>query len=320
MSHDPRERAMYHDMYYPGHGYPGQVEDLRVRDRQPAPSPGTNEWTRLSNGQPLGKRVVVLYPGFDPAAGPIGSAVSATSIFQVQGQNQDCAQLCVSIAPPRIIPVDPTTLPGDLQNQSGEVDAQSLINLGNFPGLGTAFGWTQPIVEIEWGAGGVQNRVEVDVGQGAVVNVSGSFVRARAIFDNLPGNAAAYVIAANISPGFHSGVPARRSLVYLSADANVETAPQAIPRYAKTVTILGTDSTSPGSAPNVISGFARFYISVGPGVPPALGRAGVADVFFSGNQPQPIAVPSNAAYMSIYSQTVPVVGDAVFVAAFDLAL
>ena len=314
MSH---QRPMYSDLYYPGHGYPGQVEDLRV----PPPGARSGEhgpltsWERLVRGKPLGKRIVVPFRQTD------GTVFAPVSVLQLEGKDEDAIQINVTLSPPKIVPLSlaqvESVTSGDIQRATGELTNDQVRALvGNFPGSANPFRWTNISAIVQWGIGGVSEQAEVDLMQGLCVNLCASFVRVYAVVGDdgsLVGDDAAYVMSAFVGPGYPKMLGAQRTFYVGELDNTVESNAFAIPKFAKRVTLIGGNDVA-DPAPQITAGTIRFWSSIDLS---GNGRVCLGNVFFSGNMPQSVVIPGGAAYFSILGGTAAATD---YGAIFDLAI
>jgi hypothetical protein len=279
---------LYDEMMYPGHGFP------KAREGGPAASPST-PWARLCKGQPLGKKTVVKF-----SAGPQPSPVS---ILQVQGDDADAQNITVTLSPPQVIPLAFASIPDNIQGMSGEQTNAEILNLGNFPGLAHPLNWPEIYGILEWGCGGTQERVEIDLLNGLTANLCASFVRLRAVIGNTttlvntsgyistPG---AYVLSAFIGPGWTRPGNAQRTIYVGALGAGGESDTFAVPRFAKRVTVFSGDFAT---APEITIATIRFWGRADAGV----GKPCLGNFLFTGNSFQPVNIPNGAMYFSILS-------------------
>lgn len=280
-----------------------------VTDPANEESPVCYNWPELSNGQPLGKRIVIAVPptGFgEPRPGSV-------DMLQLDGKRDALAcQVTVTLLPPQYVPM--SSLPGgsfpqNIQTITGERYNDSLLQTpppANFVA-------PPAIAIVRWGVGGVQSIAEVDFSNGAVVNLTATFVRVSAFVDlpsqSLP-EGAAVVLGGFIGPGWAKGPNAQRTYdvlpllalgypefsygprgYFLPAPGNPGMYP--VPAYGKLAMVYGTDPNvlAPGTA-NTLDANLIFYRDV-----QATILAGSFHV--TNDRPGPIYVPNGAMYWSV---------------------
>ena len=269
---------------YPGHGLPPR----RGEDR-----PGLSPFGRLVRGQPLGKRSVLIYSA-DRAGRPQPSAVT---ILKVEGDDMDAQPVCVTIAPPMVIPLpfSQSMILGATQNLTGE--QTNLENRGDFPGTEPPrpVVWPPFDVVVEWGVGGASTRMSVDVINGVVVpNLAASWIRVHAVAPAetaIGGTSAAYVIYAFVGPGPAVG-SSQRTVWAGPLQTGEESGATKIPVFARRVYAAGANVGSPAPAAAITAATIRLWQDAGRTQP-------VANYVISGSQPLPFEVPNGAMYASI---------------------
>lgn len=262
--------------------------------------PIDSSWAQLVRGKTIGK---ALNLEFTAATSASSTQSGAIDILDVSGEDHQATQFCLTLGIPEIYDgiVGAVT---DLQTLQGSQDNISLVNTfpfgGNVGGLisgvrnDRAFG--NPVAIVEWGAGGVRNRVEADFLNGLCLNLVGSFCRVRAFVDGngiSPGFANAfYKLGAALGPGFPKPNNAQRTIMLAQATAiNTESAQgYTVPRFAKSVYVCGANGVH-----DVFVGTIRFYRT-----PNCVAdNSFVADYVFAGNSPQPIIIPNGAYYFTL---------------------
>lgn len=295
----PHPGPLYRGPIYPGNGYPPNRGEAR---------PGMSPFGRLAKGQPLGKSSILPYDAsldrIQPAAVPI---------LQVEGDDLDASQLCITLAPPRVIPlpfIEVSEL--DIQNQTGEQD-NSEITADNFPGDIAPIQWPPLEAVIEWGIRGASSRAIVDYVNGVTVNVIASYLRVYATVTQseasgeITGTSALYYLTAFVGPGWTKTGTAKRTIYIGTIAQNAASLVFDVPRFARTAMVVGCDTTVPA---NITVATLRFWQSPD-------GTNNVGNFFQSSNQPGPFAVPNGAQYFSVEN------GSAVgmkFSVIFELAL
>lgn len=251
---------------------------------------GPSGWTALANGKTIGNSAVI---DFDNA----NVNQSSVNILEVSGQDKDSLQLSITFAPPLFAP------PGSDAFQ----DNHEVLTA---PNSGYANGVNSPLLAnvlgvILWGSGGNSNKAVVDINNGATVNLSASFVRVMGLVDNrtIAGESMRYRIGAQISPGHTIGGGATCTVPVASdLGVNVESAVFPVPRFAKTVTVLGSSIIAgppPGVVGTLFTGWIRFWHSpTGPLVGTHNG-----ELLYAGNvgNSLPVRIPNGANYFTIMS-------------------
>lgn len=268
------------------------------------PSPSESDWSRLSRGQTLGKRVVVQMV---PAQGEIVAA--PVNMLTVGNESDETAMnLGLTLHPPEIITI-PGTLPDNIQSASGEQD-----NIARLGDGGTNWPLMQALVE--WGIGGVQGQATVDFVNGATMNLQASWVRVGAIIIN-DGFLTRGVMVVRAQLGPSHSAPSRAQTTVLMDDivahgliGNIFP----IPRYAKDVNIL-LNNIAAAVQPDFDIIFFR-----GPNVAaPLAGRAiyssAASGVFRYG---EPCPIPDGAFYYAI--RNTQAAQGATYRAVFNLAI
>lgn len=185
-------------------------------------------WGVLSQGLSVGSREPILISNVKDVEN-----LSVTEILRIGGPDKAAMALSISISPPQFQPE--ANLPGfpniNIQGVSSfnEIDLAS----GNF-----VFGDLTALVE--WGVGGIQNMVEVDIANGIHLCLSASFVRMRAKAVQIVGGAnsgGVLNIGAFVSPGFDRSIalPTLTKNFPNGLGIAAVTPAIAIPRYARIV-------------------------------------------------------------------------------------
>lgn len=298
------------NMFLPQPFPPFSPED-RGGQRQPE---AQTPWGKLARGAPLGKGTNLSFTG----ATSVGAAQSSpVDILNVQGADGDAQQMCVTLAPPEAYPF--AAAAADIQTMSGSVDNISLVR--TFPGgvagkvIGTVpqLSFPNAVALVEWGIGGISNRVEADFSNGLCLNLTASFLRIKAFMqgaegDGSMGTTGIYRLSGNVGPGFPKANNAQRTIpISELVLVNTESAVYTVPRYAKTVFLTGANV-----AKDLFSGFIRFYSC--PDI--VFITTPVSELFFSGNSAGPLPVPNGAKYFTF----TPSIALASMSAVFDLAI
>jgi hypothetical protein len=292
----PRDEAIW----FPDN-FDEEADDARARNVSPARrlKVDTN-WAELCRGKTIGKAVNFKFDiGQVGVGGNQAVNSSAFDILELRGQDDQATQFCVTLSPPEIfdgaaITANPQTLQGSYDN-IGIVDIipPGLVG-GRVTNVRNNNEFANITAIVEWGAGGVQHRVEADFLNGLCLNLVGSYVRIRAFAEgNLisPGfDSAQFKVGATIGPGFAKPNTAQRTILMSSSAAiNVESSVYSVPRYAKSVHLCGANAVH-----DTYVGAIRFYR--GPNV--AVNNLFVADYVFAGNTPGPIPIPNGAWYFT----------------------
>lgn len=284
-------------------------------------------WERLSKGQGLGKRVVIAVPptGFGE------QRPGSVDILQIRGQDENACQLSITLLPPEFAPLSELNggvFPRDLQALSTTRYNNSILSSpppANFVA-------PPAIAVIKWGIGGVQAVAEVDFSNGAVVNVTASFLRVD-VFVDLPSESlpegTAVVLGAFVGPGWPKPNNAQRTYNVLpllggsfpefSYGANGYFIPAPgepgmypTPFFGKTVWVIANDPNV--AAPNTLNTLDAnliFYRDIAATI-----LAGSYRV--SNTNPGPIPVPNGAMYWSVQNNA-PAISQTLEVV-FDLAI
>ena len=171
----------------------------------------SERWERLTDGKPLGKRIIIPVPSSALSAADVG----AVDLFTLNGKDRDACQIAVTLLPPQAVSVaemNGGVFPADIQSISGQRYYPAFATV--LPGPGTNFQAVPAIARIEWGIGGLQSVAEVDFSNGVVINLTASFVRITGWID-LQGRAyvvgAAIVLGAFVGPGYPRSPGAQRT-------------------------------------------------------------------------------------------------------------
>ena len=183
----------------------------------------------LSSGKTIGKRGPILI-----TATKDETTICPTNLLDVNGGDEYAIPLCVTLGAPRVLPS--VQIPGfpnvDIQSVNGYA-GNELLNTGALP-------WPDFKATIEWGTGGVQHSADIDIGNGAVVNLQASFVRVRARGTQIIGGVSAgavYELSASVSPGQAKSSNSNTLTFNFPAGLAIagNTGVIAVPRFAKTV-------------------------------------------------------------------------------------
>lgn len=285
----PRQGPLYDRPIYPGNGYPANPGEDR---------PGLSAFGRLAKGGATGKSSILIYNGdssrlVQPAAVPM---------LQLEGDDLDACQLCITLAPPRVIAIPFADLDGIAQQVlTGEQDNAS-VDTGNFPGTASPIAWPPLEAIIEWGVKGTAARAVVDFVNGVTVNVIASYLRVyAAVTQNeasgeISGTSAAYYLAAFVGPGWTKTGTAQRTVYVGTVDDADESDVFDVPKFARRAYLVGCDASV---TPAVVAGFLRFWQSPD-------GQAGgnsTGTFFQNSNQPVAFDIPAGSAYFSVYNQS-----------------
>jgi hypothetical protein len=246
----------------------------------------------MAKGGALGKSSILVYNGTDSA-----EQVAAVQVLQVEGDDLDATQLCITLLPPRVVPIEFAELPSNPQDLTTSADTNE-IPASDFPGTGAPIAWPPFEAVIEWGVGGARARAFVDYLNGVTLNVIASFVRVYGAITQGPSaglanTSAAYQLSAFVGPGWTRTGTAQRT-VYTGPIVNTGSSPViTVPPFARRVTVIGCDTTTP---PNLTACTIRFAQSPD-------GSNNVGNFFCNGNQPIPFPVPNGGQYFSVENTT-----------------
>jgi hypothetical protein len=268
--------------------------------QHPSPDEVRNDpWSQLTLGRPTGKRVVMPYE----ATG--GVQIAPIEFFTLGGLDRDAVQMQIVLSSPMAIPRTQSSLAGqNIQNLSGEYGNSG--TLGDYPGSVDPIKWPPVSTLIEWGTNS-RAHAFVDAKNGAVINLTASWVRAIGIFTadhaNQPGTSGLYVMSAFASPGWPSAANAQRTIYLGSVASLAQSDVFTVPPFARRATVIGMDTT-----PGVTTAYLLFWQSPD-------GTNPIGTYFVSGNNPGPFSVPNGAAYFTVVSGA----GSTIkYAAAFDL--
>jgi len=298
----------------------GRRERLGCHEEEVGPL--ISDWGFMARGQQLGKRVVCPYVAATSATNAQTPNVDILNIGNVEDEYAHQCQ--ITLCPPALIlnlnGPTPTTDSDGLQNLTGEQDnieaGRTLANVGGTPvNNASDLTYANPLAILRWGIGGGQCEAEIDFSAGAVINLSASWIRLSAMVES-PGittSSFPYVLRAFVGPGTpRMGFNAQRTITVLG-DQRAETAVFAIPRFARSVILMGADDNH-----DLYNGYIRFWRG-------NLGSGGVgtkvADAFFAGTGVQtPFPIPNGAQYFSILPQIGGAGNLGVNLAVFQLAI
>lgn len=240
-----------------------------------------NDWQRLTRGRTVGKSTNVYFSEVNVSP-PI-------NLLEIGGVDDDAMQLSITLAPPRVLA---GTFAGNVENTQGPFYLNGLSN-------DESAARANPGAVVEWGIGGVQNRAEVDIANGACINIAGSFVRVRPFVDRILGLAVAmpnmlWQVSAFAGPSQPRSSATRTIQIGTLADT-VQSALFSVPPYARKVYLAGTPDVITGAAPVMTIQFWRGSNGAGAGFQP------VAQFLFAYNSPMAIPVPNGAYYFTVLS-------------------
>lgn len=185
----------------------------------------------LGNGKTLGKRAPLLISNVKDA-----TALSPTNLLEVNGPDDAAMPMVLTIAPPKFI--RETSILG-----FPNIDVQGVNGFQAFSTLSAAFPNSDLTALIEWGTGGVSQSAEVDIINGAVVNLHASFVRVRVKATQINGGAGTggvYEVGAFLSPGegksYHPNTLTKNFAAGLAIGAN--TGAVVIPSFARSMNMV----------------------------------------------------------------------------------
>ncbi len=255
------------------------------------PKPNISEWGMLVRGKTLGKSCIV---SFAPPAYGIGRVQnSPVNMLELQGDDEYAQAVSLVVSPPKVLLPLGTPVPDNNQNASGTQD--NVQALGYDPAISPQF--ANPIVIVEWGIGGASNQVEADILNGLVLNLSCSFLRIKAQVETVGATTSnmVYQLSAFVGPGRPKDVNAQRTVIVAAGLGDgVESSPQALPRFAKRVSIQGGIALG-----NTFVGRIRFWRdNVG-----AASTLPNGEILFSANNLTPQPIPNGSYYFTIVNQS-----------------
>jgi len=260
-----------------------------------------SEWGMLAKGKTLGKTIDMAFDRTLPAL-----SSNPVNMFEVSGADEFAMNLNVHVSPPKKLPGTgiPTGYSNNTLKGGTQLNTEEPLTL-----IGSGV-WANPVVDLEWGIGGIANKATIDVLNGLAVNISASWVRVGGRIETplgLPG-LTVYQLGCFVGPGFAKARSAQRTVIVNALTAaNVDQGPFAIPTWAKTVYVT---SANGAAVPAVYTGFIRFLRSA------ALATDTVADYFYSSNVQTPFPIPNGAYFFSI----VPADANLSVQVVFDLAI
>jgi hypothetical protein len=279
-------RILRVDEIYPGNGLPPRPGEDR---------PGLSSFGRLAMGQGLGKSSILIY---DHHAEVVQQ--SPVDMIVVEGDDLDATQLCLTLHPPRVIPLALCELNErlDQQNVTGEQSNAEVTNC-DFPGTKEPIRWPPLEALIEFGVGGVSTKVIVDYLNGVTLSVIASYLRVSALITQTKhcgdvfGTSAAYYLAAHVGPGFAES-HAQRTIFVGDVDDHHEGDVFDVPRFAKVAILIGCRERH-HKAPTLTIGWIRFWQD-------PKGKYCVGDFFVSDHQDR-VEVPNAAQYFSVFNES-----------------
>jgi hypothetical protein len=278
---DPQPNPLYDGPIYPDNGYPPRRGENR---------PGLSPWGRFSKQGSPGKSSIIVYNGTDN-----GDQVASVQVLQLEGDDADACQCCITLLPPRVSTIEYALLQTDPQNLTTTLDSNE-VPTGVFPGTALPIAWPPFEAVIEWGIGGARARAYVDFLNGTTLNVIASFVRVYGAVAQGPGvdlanTSAAYQLSAFVGPGWTKTGTAQKT-VFVGEIANeASSAVVTVPPFARRVTIAGA-----AVPPNITVGYITFSQSPD-------GTNPVGSFIVNGNQPNTFPVPAAGQYFSLFNQT-----------------
>lgn len=208
------------------HDFPGRSGEAGNSGSGNPPSQ-QSDWERLSAGRTIGKSVNVLYIDSLTA-----NDRAPQNMLEIRGEDWQALQLSLLLSPPKFAAKGSFTQ-NTVANVQGFQDYRDLV--GNI-----VVGLANPGVIVEWGIGGISNKVEVDIATGCQLNLGGaSFVRVQAFVERGAVGATdlIYNLSGFINPGQCKSVGATKTVpVGLVLNGN-DSAVKAIPKFARGVTI-----------------------------------------------------------------------------------
>jgi len=184
----------------------------------------------LSQGKTVGKRAPLLVGNVKDQI-----TLSPTNLLTVEGPDDVSMGMCLTLSPPQFVPE--SLLPGfpniDVQAIKGFLDVD--LTSGVFP-------QSDLTALLEWGSGGVQNSAEIDMMNGAIVNLHGSYLRVRGKTVQGTGGlntGGVYQLAACVSPGAGQDSTCTLTKNFAGGLAIAAATPNIlVPRFARYVTMV----------------------------------------------------------------------------------
>lgn len=280
---------------------------IREANRGSSQLDGRNGWTKLIEKGQIGRTTTVQYKPLTDG-GSLNQNVP-NDLLSVGGDSADALQLCLTLAPPMLVPTPASFVAGTTQISTG----QDNFSLPGVNGAAGATAFANSVALIEWGIGGVKCAAECDFSNGLCLNLQASYVNVRAkmeLTNQLVQNAL-YTFGAFLGPGNAKPNNAQRTVDVTQPGqlaVDVESPVFPVPRFAKAVRVIGANA-----AHDLCVADLRFYRSIGGTVDDF--RMG--DYTFAGNTPNSFHVPGGAYYFTVVSR---MPGPSLFYAIFDLAI
>jgi hypothetical protein len=291
-------------MRYPGNGMPKVASSEPGGDRAP-----DHPFAFLAKNRQIGKRVVLPFitpVGLHPSSS-VQTQPAPLSILNLQGADQDTTQICVVLSEPKYIPsissITELANGGDIQRLTGEQDNIDLAGTSSNCG-GAVRGGTadvqigNPVAVLEWGAGGVSSRAEIDFHNGLAINVVASWLRLLAFVESptVQVGSFPYVLAGFVGPGTPKPNNAQRTMPLGTIDIDTAGNVFTVPRFAKSVMLCGGNQ-----AGDAYTATIRFWRSTSG--PADYSSVPVAAFLFAANAANaiPVPVPNGAYYFDVVS-------------------
>ena len=292
-------RLLHTELVYPGNGLPPRPGEDR---------PGLSPFGRLAMGATLGKSTILLYDHHTADVQP-----SMNDMLVIEGDDLDACQLCLTLHPPRVIPLCFDEFSRiNQQNLTGE-QSNSEVVVCDFPGTKDPIRWPPLEALIEFGTGGVSTKVVVDYLNGVTLSVIASYLRVSALVsqskdcNDIWGTSAAYYLAAHVGPGF-AEAHAQRTIFVGNVSDHEDSDVFDVPKFAKVASLIGCRKHHHKS-PTLTIGWIRFWQD-------PKGKHCVGDFFVSDHESR-VVVPNAAQYFSVFNESCDKMKMAVI---FELAL
>jgi hypothetical protein len=271
-------------------------------------------WESLIRGNTAGKRANVFID-----SGDNGQISGIIDMINVQSDDQNAHQICLTLSPPKVVFPLPVLFSGAdqqaVQQATGERDNSQLVS-------DPSFSWALPFAKVDWGVGGVSNEVLADISNGLCLNLQASFLRVSCGVNNsasfFPGSTSVYVLSAFVGPGYPKANNAQFTVTSKETlNFHQDSSAHVIPKFAKQVSLFGRQQLVAGGgfgAPFA----ARLRFMSSTFIPGAF-----AEVFFDETNNKKVDIPNGAYYFNVISETpdAPPPGSALFWrAVFDLSV
>lgn len=262
------------------------------------PGAGHNTpWAMLRAGKSCGKSVDVLFT--TPLLAQV-QAIAFNDVLRIDGNDDDAIALSVFLCPPTLLKNEnalPTANGQTVQISGAQTNVQITPPSFIAPGPGPSF--PNPVALISWGVGGVSCDAEVDIINGANIDITASFLRVQVGFDTFPSGQYGdpsfvhpYQFTAFVGPGRQRTTPPTRTLL-TSAVLNDgdESIPRPVPRFARRVNVAGNTLAAVLAAGRIMFYRDQNKLTL------------VGNMLWSANNQVPIVVPQGGFYWTIVNNS-----------------